>query len=437
MADELPILALDLGTSSVKALAVDPDGRVAARAERPLVTLRPQPGRAEQDAEAALSAAAEAVAEVLASDRRRPAALALSCAMHGVIPLGADGAVLGPLRTWADARGAGIARRWRADGSWRALQERTGTPVHASSPLCKIAAIAAEEPELFAAARRFVSLKELLLLRWCGAAVVDLSLATATGLCALRTGAWDEEALALAGIDAGRLSTIQPTRHRLTAVAGPARGLPVVVGASDGCLANLGVGAVVEGLVAVTLGTSGAARAVVDAPGIAADSGLFCYALDAGEWVVGGAVDDMGNALQWAADHLFAEVEAGARVVALLASAAAAPPGARGARFVPRLGGSRFPDYDSRPRGGFVDLSIAHGRDDLARAVVEGLIDGLGGVVDALRTVGLRVDEVRAGGGLLRSKLVAGLLEQRVAAPLRVAEVVDASALGAALLARR
>ncbi|MDA0935159.1 MAG: gluconokinase [Planctomycetota bacterium] len=428
------ILALDLGTTSAKALVVDADQRVLARAERAIETRSARPGWSEQDVVAIQRAAADAVSEARALSPSPPDAVALSCAMHGVVPLDASGAPLAPLRTWGDSRGAVVAEALRATGAHRALQHRCGTPVHASSPLCKLAAMRADEPELFGAAALFVSAKEFLLRAWCQSAVVDLSLASATGLLELATGTWDTEALALAGVDPERLSRLVPTRHVVEATAGPLRGLPVVVGASDGCLANLGVGAMGDGVAAVTLGTSGAARIVDAVPSGDEGAGLFCYALDDGEWVVGGAVNDMGNAVRLVAESLFPDESE--PVAALLAAAASSVPGAHGARFVPGLFGRRFPDYRSEPSGGFVD-EVSFDAADLGRAVLEGVIDGLGAVVDALRARGSGVRSVRAGGGLVRAPLVQQILADRVGVPLEVGEDWDASALGAARLARR
>lgn len=430
MAD--PILALDLGTTSAKALVIDADQRVLVRAERPVETVCAQPGWSEQDALAIQRAAGEAAVEALAMSPVRPRAAAFSCAMHGIVPLDRAGAPLAMLRTWADVRGASVAESLRRGGDQKALELRCGTPVHASSPLCKLAAMRVGEPALFGVASAFVSAKELLLRSWCDSAVVDLSIASATGLLGLDALDWDREALEMAGVGVEQLSALVPTRHVVEAVRGPLRGMPVVVGASDGCLANLGVGAMGQGVVAVTLGTSGAAR-IVDSER-SGGGGLFCYVLDDAEWVIGGAVNDMGNAVRLVAERLFGD--AGEPVSALLEAAGTSVPGARGARFIPGLFGQRFPDYTAEPSGGFVDEG-SFASADLGRAVLEGVIDGLGAVVDALRARRSSVRCVRAGGGLVRSPLVQQILADRVGVPLEVGEDWDASALGAARLARR
>ncbi|MBI5851954.1 MAG: carbohydrate kinase [Planctomycetes bacterium] len=438
------VLALDLGTSSAKAVLVGRDGRTLARAEKAIETFRPAPEIAEQDADAALQAARTAVAELSGACGGRPRALALACAMHGVLPIDALGRPLARLRTWADARGDDVARELRASDAWRALQERTGTPVHASSPLCKLAAWRREDQALFARAAAFVSLKELLLRRVCDANVVDVSLASATGLMDLRTRDWDEAALAVAGVTRGHLSRVVGTRQLVSSWrtgAAESFGLdprtPVVVGASDGCLANLGLDAIRPGLAAASLGTSAALRAAVTRPGMPADSGLFCYALDDGIWIAGGATNAAGNLLEWLADRFYFDQLRHRRIDVMLDDAGRSDEGANGVRCTAAFAGTRFPDYDARPRGAFTGLSFAHGRADLVRAALESIADGIAAIAAALRAQGMTCERIRIGGGLARAPLVRHVLASRLGAALEPVgdDARDATALGAATLA--
>src|SRR5690606_28800947 len=123
-----------------------------------------------------LEAAEDAVRAVTAG-QPAPLCLALCSAMHSLVLVDRDGRPLTAIRTWADERGDAAADRLRASGAWRRLQEATGTPVHASSPLCKIATLREREPQLFDRAALFLSQKELLLRRFCETDVVDESVA--------------------------------------------------------------------------------------------------------------------------------------------------------------------------------------------------------------------------------------------------------------------
>jgi gluconokinase len=169
---EPPVLVgVDLGTSAVKVLACTPDGKTVAEASSfyPLET--PRPGWVEQDANVVYAATMKTVHDVLAQVHLRGnhvGAIGFSSAMHGVLPVDANGEPAGQLITWMDRRSADVAERWRADGTADQLYARTGAPIHPMLPSCKLRWLSENEPDAFARAARFVSMKELLVYRWTG-----------------------------------------------------------------------------------------------------------------------------------------------------------------------------------------------------------------------------------------------------------------------------
>jgi gluconokinase len=285
------VVGLDCGTTSTKAVTAGDDGRVRDVAGAGYSLLVPAPGRAELDPHRLQQAALEALTEVTALARARGdriVAVTLCAAMHGLVPLDADGPRAGPLITWADGRASAQAAALRADGRARSLHARTGTPVHPMSPLTKLAWLGEHEPEQLHAAPRWGGVKELLVAALCDAGhVVDVSCASATGLLDLRTGRWDEEALEVAGVRADQLPEVLSATHverlrdDVAQLTGLPAGTPVVLGAADGALANLGVGAMRPGVAAVSIGTSAALRTVVRSPQVDDAGALFCYALTA------------------------------------------------------------------------------------------------------------------------------------------------------------
>lgn len=301
------VVGIDLGTSSTKVLATTADGDVVASASRRYSLDTPRPDCVELDARDVECAAKEALHEVLrevASRSGRVRAVGFSCAMHGIVPIDARGEAIGPLVTWMDRRSAEIAERWRRDGTAQTLYRRTGAPVHPMLPSCKLRWFAEHDPSYVQRAAKFVSLKELIVQRWTGEWLVDYGLASGTGLFDVRRRVWDSAALAAAGIDAAKLSTLCSTTETRALVPRIARelGLPfdavVVLGSSDGALANLGVGATGPGDVALTLGTSGALRIVVDEPHFDDLARTFCYAYDDRRFIVGGATSSAGAVLR-------------------------------------------------------------------------------------------------------------------------------------------
>jgi gluconokinase len=434
------LVGLDIGTTSAKAVAYDPEGRALGRAEAGYPLLEPTRGCAEQEPEAVLTAALDVLRDATAAARAAGAEVAgvsVSTAMHALIGLDGAGRPLTRLLTWADTRAADQAERLRAERP--ELHGRTGTPLHPMAPLPKLVWFREHEPETFAAVRRWGGLKELVLERLTGAWVVDHSLASGTGLLDLASLDWDPEALEIAGIDAGRLARLVPTTEVLALAGAAARhaglppGTPVVAGAGDGPLANLGVGAVRPGVAACSIGTSGALRLVVEAPVADPQRRVFCYALTPGHWIVGGAVNNGGVVLQWAGEALAPELGEHPEEQ-LLALAEAVPAGAEGLIMLPYLLSERAPHWSPLPRGAYIGLTRHHHRGHLVRAALEGVCQQLALVLASMREAGDEVREIRATGGFARSPLWRRILAGALGMPVGFPASHEGTAFGAALL---
>jgi gluconokinase len=431
------LIGLDVGTTAVKAAAFSTRGLgqvAAAQREYPLT--QPRPGWHVQDPVTVLAAVDAALRDCLAAlGSARPVALAVSSAQHGLLALDDQQEPVTPLVTWADARATAEARGLREAGRAPELLRRTGTPVHPMSPLVKLMWFARHEPEVARSARWWVGLKDLVLLHLTGSLVTELSSASATGLLDLDARAWDPAALALAGIGADQLPPVLPTTTVLAltgpaaAVTGLAAGLPVVVGAADGPLGNLGTGAIEPGVAGLSLGTSGAVRMAVDGPRADPAGSLFCYALTDDLWVMGGAVSNGGIVMRWAGTAFAAElVDESHADTELLALAAQAPPGSDGLVMVPYLLSERAPLWDPELAGAYFGIRHHHTRQHFLRAALEGVCLQVSSIADALESVA-PVREVRATGGPFRSPLWRTVMAGMLGRPL----VIEASAGGTAL----
>ena len=447
------VVGLDSGTTATKAVTAGVDARVRDLVSVGYPLLVPAPGRAELDARRLQQAAVEALTAVAGHARERGdrvVGIALSAAMHGVVPMDGDGAPLGPLVTWADARATEWARALHADGRAPALHARTGTPVHAMSPLVKLSWERTQDGDRVSATPRWGGVKELVLAALCGGPqVVDRSCASATGMYDIRAGRWDDEALGIAGVRPDQLGEVLPTtavlpslRADVAAATGLPVDTPVVIGASDGVLANLGVGAVRPEVAAVSLGTSGAMRVVVPTPRVDPGRRLFCYALTDEHWVLGGAVNNGGSVVRWASLALAVEPgepepqgeEADELDARLLEEAAGVPAGSAGLLCLPYLLGERAPWWRSGLRGAYLGLRREHRRPHLVRAAVEGVCQQLALVRDAFSVTDAPVREVRATGGAVASPLWVRTLAAALDLPVRVADSPEGTALGACLL---
>src|ERR1700674_2167906 len=444
------MVGVDIGTTSTKAVVYTLDGRVAAHHAVDYPLLRPTPAAAEQDPEQIYQATLATINTSLQQAQAAPGdvvCVSFSAAMHSLIALDHQGVPLTRSITWADNRAAPWAERIKREWGGNEIYRRTGTSIHPMSPLAKLVWLRHEQPDLFSRAIRFVGIKEFVFFRLFGRYLVDYSIASATGLLNLARLDWDTEALELAGIRTEQLSALVPTTYPLHGLAPPMADLlglsvdtPFVVGANDGVLSNLGVNAINPGEVAVTIGTSGAMRTVVDRPLTDPSGRTFCYALTEQHWVVGGPVNNGGIIFRWVRDEFAAaECETAKRlgidpyeVLTRIAERISA--GSEGLIFHPYLAGERAPFWNANLRGSFFGLGMHHRKEHMIRAVLEGVIFNLYSILPAVESLVGTSQNIKATGGFARSglwrQMMADVFDRQVIVP----ESFESSCLGAAIL---
>jgi len=444
------MLGVDIGTTSTKAVLFTTQGQVVAQHAVEYPLLCTTPGMAEQDPLQIYEAVLSAIRDAVANSRVEAAQITLvsfSAAMHSVIAVGPDGELLSNSITWGDNRAGAWANRIRDELGGHEIYLRTGTPIHPMSPLCKIMWLRHDQPQLFARTARFVGMKEYVLYRLFGEWLVDHSIASATGMFNLQQLDWDQGALELLGIGPQHLSKLVPTTHHLSGLApamaqqlGLSPATPFVIGANDGVLSNLGVNAIGPGQVAVTIGTSGAMRTVIDKPLTDPSGRTFCYALTAKHWVVGGPTNNGGSIFHWVRNELATAESAAAKAAgldpydALTKIAEGVSAGAEGLLFHPYLAGERAPLWNADARGSYFGLATHHGKPHMIRAALEGVIFSLYSILPAVEGLIGPTTHMMATGGFARSALwrqmMADIFEREVVVP----ESVESSCLGAAVL---
>lgn len=441
------MIGVDIGTTSTKAVLFNKQGKAIHRhgIEYPLHT--PTPGTAEQDPEEIFQAVMKCIKEVAVSTKETISFVSFSSAMHSLILVDENDQPLTPSITWADNRSAAWAEKIKREMNGLEIYRRTGTPIHPMSPLVKLAWLKDEKPELFGKAAKFISIKEFVFHRLFGKYVIDYSIASATGMFHLENLEWDEEALKVAGVAKDQLSIPVSTTERLvglkseyTEMLGLPVDIPFVVGASDGVLSNLGVNAIEPGVVAVTIGTSGAIRAVTDRPVTDPKGRIFCYALTDHHWVIGGPVNNGGMIFRWVRDELASgEVEVAKRLgkdpyEVLTDIASKVEPGSEGLLFHPYMAGERAPLWNAKARGSFFGLGMHHKKEHMIRAVLEGIVMNLYSVLLALEELIGTPKRVQATGGFARSKLWRQMLADVFDQEVEVPESFESSCLGAVVL---
>ncbi|WFE98819.1 FGGY family carbohydrate kinase [Micromonospora sp. WMMD964] len=433
------ILAVDVGTTTVRAASFSLDGTAPHVATRQCPLRQPVPGWLVQEPDVLVAATLAAMSACVAdTPGAEVVAIALSCAGHGLIGLDAALRPVTPLLTRYDSRSADVARDLRSSGQSRELHRLSGTPVHPGSPLCKLMWFARHEPYLCTATRWWVGLKDYLVHRLTGTLVTELSSASGTGLFDVHRRVWSRAVLDLAGVSESHLPPVLPTTAvlRLSATAGRSVGLPsgtpVVVGAADEPLRSLGAAAIESTVGGLTLGTTGTLWTVVAAPLVDAAESFSCGALTEDAWVVGRTV---GNVVRWAGHALAPDHPAASDTPpALLTLAERIAPGSDGLVMLPHLGDDRAFPEGSGPPGAYLGLRGRHSRGHLVRAAVEGVCLHLGGVRDRLAAL-TPVDSVRLAGGAFRSPLWRQVMAAVLDCPVRASEAAaDDATLGAAAL---
>jgi xylulokinase len=431
----MSVIGVDIGTQSLKAIVLDSDFVPRGEASIPYRPSFPAPSWAEQDPSLWLRALRPAIAGVLARSGLRPAdikGLAVSGQLDGCLPADANGKALAPCIIWMDRRA--VDEIARVDPQF--IRERTGLVLDATHMAAKIRWMRKHLPETRNAAMWHQPVS-FIVASLCGRAVMDHALASTTMLYGLSERIYSGELLELFEIDGRQL----PELDKATAAAGTlskagaaltglAAGTPVSVGTGDDFASPIGAGVVAPGLVTCSLGTAEVVGAVSDWPHIDKESLVETHGFLGDRFLVNNPGWLSGGAITW-----FLSTFGVSTAGELSALAGQAPAGCDGLTFLPALSGAMAPRWDAGARGAFYGLTAAHGKAACARALLEGCAFAMRDVVDRMTSMGVATDRIRLCGGGAKSRVWAQIRADLCLRPVEVTEVMNASPLGAALLA--
>ena len=434
-------VGVDLGTSSLKAVALTSTGEVVGRASEPYPTLRPEPQASEQDPaawRAAFGAAMRHLSEQV--PQKRWAALGLSAMIPTLVVTDDEGDPVGPAITWEDARAEAEGVRLREQVGAERLYRETGQWVDGRYLLPMLLRIASADPSQLARARWILGAKDYLFWRLTGTRVTDPSTATGFGCYSLHSDGWIEHVAEAAGAIARAaipsLPTVRPSMHSAP-VTGVARrelhlppGLPIVLGAADSVLAAHGLGVREEGDVAYVAGTSTVVLGVSTTPDVdSAHRYLVTPMAFPGWW--GLEMDQLatGSAVRWLGE-LMGMSEAD------VIDSAAASTSKRPPLFLPYVApGEQGALWDPSLTGSVTALTLEHTSADVARALLTGLILESRRSLEVLAdATGVRGD-IRVTGSGASSSLFQQDLADATGRSVVVVGGHDHSAIGAAMLA--
>jgi gluconokinase len=440
------VLALDLGTSSLRALLFDGRGRAVDGTETQQgYELRTTPdGGAEADAAPLFALLLDCIDGTIGAAGERAGeigAVGSACFWHSLLGLDAAGDAVTPVYYWADTRSVRQVDELRREIDVAAMHARTGCPLHSSFWPAKLRWVRATSPSAFGRAARWCSFGEYALRRLHGpdADGVSIAMASGTGLLDVHRLDWDGEMLAVTGIARDQLAPLIDRDTPATNLAAEyAARWPVLArvpwfpALGDGACANVGGGAVGPNRLALTLGTSGAMRMMTTDVDLPLPDRLWMYRLDRARGLLGGALSNGGNVVSWLRRLLGVEVSSDA-----WSAAGELPPDAHGLTMLPFIAGERAPSWNAHADGVVAGLTLATGAAELLRAGMEAVAYRFALIYEALAPFAAPDHEIVAGGGAILNspdwlQIVADVLDREILAP---SPDEEASARGAALTA--
>lgn len=447
MAPEL-VLALDIGTSSVRAAVYDAAGDVlpATMVKNERLIRTTDDGGAEIDADEAVAQVFAAIDEALGRSEdliERIGYAAMSCFWHSLVGADDAGRATTPVFTWAEKRPAEYVQRLRDELDESATHNRTGARFHASFWPAKLIWLREEFPDAFARTSRWLSFSDYLALKLFGEDATSVSMASGTGLFDVRRNDWDAPLLEHLGIDRKQLPRIAADGETFSTAAGDRSGeqprlrrrlehvswFPAI---GDGAANNLGAGCANASKAALMIGTSGAMRVAFagDVPA-RIPAGLWCYRIDRRRVIAGGALSDGGGLYRWLKDN-FRLRDDDDRTEEEIAERA---PAAHGLTFLPFLAGERSTGYHERAEGAILGIKSATDKIDIVQAALESVAYRFAEIHDQLAEICPLREIIASGGALRESPVWTQIIADVLGRDLSLPDTREASSRGAVLLA--
>jgi xylulokinase len=422
------LLGIDLGTTGLKTLLINEKGEILWQFSQDYPLLTPQPGWTEQNPRDWVSALNQCLEEL----KYLPDAVGLSGQMHGSVFLNSQGEPLCPALLWNDQRTQAESREMVSQIGMERMMATTCNPPLTGFQAPKILWLRKHHPELFSRTTSVLLPKDYLRFFLTGERATEVSDASGTALFHVPERRWAYELMEELGISPS-LFPLCGESSGVTAYGreGKLKGVPVVGGGGDQAAGAVGSGAVTEGVISLSLGTSGVVFVSQETPEYDPKGRVHTFCHCNGKWHSMGVILNCGGALRWAREVLgFSDFQEMAE--------RAQKAGATNVVFKPYLSGERTPHNDPELRGSFHGLSLSDGRDELVQGVFEGVTFALLDAYEALQALKDSPgapEVIRVTGGGAKSDYWMQLIADVFGIPTVRLRVDEGPAFGAALLA--
>ncbi|HQZ98646.1 MAG TPA: FGGY family carbohydrate kinase [Thermoflexales bacterium] len=449
---EITFLALDVGTTHVKAGVLDAHGRVLAAANHPTPVNAPAHGRAEHDPDEFWRVCAELIREVIGASGAAPAAVSIASMGEVGTIFGADNQPLYPMIAWYDTRTEPQVKQLLQEVGKEVLFRITGQSISQNMSLTRLMWLRENEPALFARAARWMNVPDWIRYKLCGEIATDYTIASRMMLFAQERRDWSDELLARTHIPRSLLPRLVPSGTAIgnvTRQAAQETGLPettqVVTGGHDHLVAALGAGMIGPGMLLDSSGTAESAITVLPRPLLHDEigrAGYASYAYTARNLaVIVGGLKSSGGMVEWFIDQFCAEErhaadESAQSVYQLLMAQVAGAPGANGVMVVPDFTGSGTPSKNPLARGAFFGLTVTHTKGDILQAMIESTCYWLRNNLAMFeRVLGQPIHAIRAVGGGTKNPFWLQTKANITGRVIEIPQAGEASLRGAAMLA--
>ncbi|MBX7173706.1 MAG: gluconokinase [Pyrinomonadaceae bacterium] len=429
------ILALDIGTSSVRAAIYDFSGNVLPETvvKRERTVHFTEDGGAELTADEAFSQVCEAIDEVLLKTTQTIDYVTASCFWHSLVGVDSEENATTNVFTWAETRPAEYVQILRDNLDENEVHNRTGARFHSSFWTAKLLWLKAEFPEVFQKTKKWLSFSDYLALKLFGEAVTSVSMASGTGTFNLRKDDWDDELVNFLQIKRKNLPRIADDSETFqTSNWERLKNAKWFLAIGDGAANNVGAGCLQKQKAALMIGTSGAMRVAYQGEiPKKIPSGLWCYRIDAQKLIVGGALSDGGGLYRWLKDTMkIAEVDDEVEAEIKMRE-----PDSHGLTFLPFLAGERSTGYHENAKGAILGLTQSTTAVEITQAAMESVAYRFAEIYDQLQQI-VEIKTIIASGGALRespvwTQIIADVFGQNLSLP----DTHEASSRGVVLLA--
>lgn len=434
-------LGIDLGTSSVKVLAVDHNGTILGESTREYPVYYPKSNWAEQNPEDWWINTKEAIRELINKNNlseQEIRSIGFSGQMHGLVALDEENKVLFPAILWCDQRTDEECEDITNHFGQEKLTQLVGNKALTGFTAPKILWVRKNYPELFSKIRHILLPKDYIRFKLTGDYATDVSDASGMLLLDVESRTWSKEMIDFIEIKEDFLPKLYESYEitgKLTEEVKKELGLTgeiwVVGGAGDNAAGAIGTGTVNEGTIMVTLGTSGVVFAAHDKYAVDSQNRLHAFCHANGKYHSMGVMLSAASCLKWWVE----EANKGMSFDELLKEASETESGCNKVIFLPYLMGERTPYADPNARGTFLGLSMSTTRGEMTRAVLEGVSFGLRDSLEILKDIGIPISQIIAIGGGSKSPLWKQILADIFGYPIQEINTNQGGALGAAILA--